>query len=276
VSDAAFEAVRRESDPVERARLAGQLIVLFEQHAVELARLRREAIEEALEAGLVSSPTLCEELGLSQARLAQIRKFAPTAERALFGVGPVEIWIPERRLGDGQERLVAAEDQDAGEKVRDLLTRLQLSASVRHLPVDDSDWAPQHDAVVIGGPEVSPVVRAWLDRDPVATFVRREGLWRILLRSEEDRELTSPLEAGEPTDLAYLSKVTDEQGRVRVHLAGLHPIGALAAVEWLDQHTKEMWRTMRDRDFTAVISGDLEGSRVTRTGAVLPPRAHAG
>ena len=274
MSDAAFEAVRRESNPVERARLAGQLIVLFEQHAVELARLRREAIEESLEAGLVSSPTLCEELGLSQTRLAQIRKFAPTAERALFGVGPVEIWIPERRLGDGRQRVVAAEDQDAGEKVRELLTRLQLSASVRHIPVDDSDWAPQHDAVVICGPEAPPVVRAWLDRDPVATFVRREGLWHILLRSE-DRELTSPLEAGEPTDLAYLSKVTDEQGRVRVLLAGLHAIGSLAAVEWLDQHTKVLWRTMRDGDFTAVISGDLEGSRVTRAGAVLPPRAHA-
>lgn len=274
MSDAAFEAVRRESDPVERARLAGQLIVLFEQHAVELARLRREAIEEALEAGLVSSPTLCEELGFSQSRLAQIRKFAPTAERALFGVGPVEIWIPERRLGDGQQRVVAAEDQDAGEKVRDLLTRLQLSASVRHIPVDDSDWAPQHDAVVICGPEVSPVVRAWLDRDPVATFVQREALWRILIRAE-DRELASPLETGEPTDLAYLSKVTDEQGRARVHLAGIHALGSLAAVEWLDQHTKELWRTMRDRDFTAVISGDLEGSRVTRAGAVLSPRAHA-
>jgi hypothetical protein len=275
VSDAAFEAVRRESDPVERAGLAGQLIVLFEQHAVELARLRREAIEEALEAGLVSSPTLCEELGLSQSRLAQIRKFAPTAERALFGVGPVEIWIPERRLGDGQQRVVAAEDQDAGERVRDLLTRLQLSASVRLIRADDRDWAPQHDAVVICGPENSPVVRAWLDHDLVATFVHREGLWRILLRSEEDRELTCPLDAGEPTDLAYLSKVTDEQGRVRVHLAGLHAIGGLAAVEWLDQHTKQLWRTMRDRDFTAVISGDLEGSRVTRAGTVLSPRVHA-
>ena len=274
MSDAAFEAVRRESNPVERARLAGRLIVLFEQHAVELARLRREAIEEALEAGLVSSPMLCEELGLSQSRLAQIRKFAPTAERALFGVGPVEIWIPERRLGDGRQRVVAAEDQDAGEQVRDLLTRLQLSASVRHIPVDDSDWAPQHDAVVICGPEVSPVVRAWLDRDPVATFVQREGLWRILLRAE-DRELASPLEAGEATDLAYISKVTDEQGRTRVHLAGIHASGSLAAVEWLDQHTKELWRTMRDRDFTAVISGDLEDSRVTRAGAVLSPRAHA-
>lgn len=275
MSDAAFEAVRRETDPVERARLAGQLIVLFEQHAVELARLRREAIEEALEAGLVSSPRLCEELGLSQARLAQIRKFAPTVERALFGAGPVEIWIPERRLGDGPQRVVATEDQDAAELVRDLLTRLQLVASVRHIPLDDCDWAPECDAVVICGPEVSPVVQAWLDRDPVATFVRREGRWCILLRAE-GTELTSPLDAGEPTDLAYLSRVTDEQGRIRVHVAGIHAIGSLAAVEWLDQHTKELWRTMRDRDFTAVISGDLEDSRVAKAGAVLPPRPHAG
>ena len=83
------------------------------------------------------------------------------------------------------------------------------------------------------------------------------------------------MKAGEPTDLAYLSKVTDEEGRARVHLGGINAIGALAAVEWLDQHTKELWRTMRDRDFTAVVSGDLEDSKVTRILAVLPPRAHA-
>ena len=59
-----------------------------------------------------------------------------------------------------------------------------------------------------------------------------------------------------------------------MHLAGIHALGSLAAVEWLDQHTKGLWRTMRGRDFTAVISGDLEGSRVTRAGAVLSPRAH--
>ena len=47
-----------------------------------------------------------------------------------------------------------------------------------------------------------------------------------------------------------------------MHLAGIHALGSLAAVEWLDQHAKELWRTMRDRDFTAVVSGDLEGSRV--------------
>ena len=61
-----------------------------------------------------------------------------------------------------------------------------------------------------------------------------------------------------------------------MHIAGIHAIGSLAAVEWLDQHAKEVWRTMRDRDFTAVISGDHEGSQVIKTEVVVPPRAHAG
>jgi hypothetical protein len=274
VSETAFEAVRRERDPVERARLAGRLIVLYEQHAVELARLRREAVEEALEDGGVSDSVLGEELGLSKGRIAQIRKYGPAAERALFGVGPVEIWVPERTVEGRQRPVIASEDQDCGEKVRDLLERLQFSASVRHVPADTSDWTPEHDSVVICGPKTLPVVQARLDRDPVATFVHRDGVWRIRIRTE-DRELACPMEEGGSTDLAYLSKLTDEHGRVRVHIASIHAIGSLAAVEWLDQHAKEVWRTMRDRDFTAVISGEREGSRITRTEALLPPRAHA-
>ncbi|MFC6242664.1 hypothetical protein ACFP55_14810 [Knoellia sp. GCM10027112] len=253
--------------------MAGRLISLYQQRGVELARLRREAIDEALKEGAVSYATLAEELGLSKGRIAQIRKSAPSAERALFGVGPVEIWIPERKLEGRHLPVVASEDQDAGERVRELLDRLQFSAFLRHVPADSADWQPASDAVVICGPKSSPVVQKWLDDDPVATFVQRKGLWHIRIRSEK-RDLPSPMSEGDATDLAYLSKVTDSQGRVRIHIAGIHAIGSLAAVEWLDQNAADVWRTMRDRDFTAVIAGEHDGPRITRTETVVQPRPH--
>lgn len=253
--------------------MAGRLISLYQQRGVELARLRREAIDEALKEGAVSYSTLAEELGLSKGRIAQIRKSAPSAERALFGVGPIEIWIPERKLHGRHLPVVASEDQDAGERIRELLDRLQFSAFLRHVPADNVNWRPAGDAVVICGPKSSPVVQNWLDQDPIATFVYRNDLWHIKVRSES-RDLASPMSDGASTDLAYLSKVTDPEGRVRIHIAGIHAIGSLAAVEWLDQNAAEVWRTMRDRDFTAVISGEHDGPRITKTEAVLPPRVH--
>lgn len=273
MSDAQFEAVRRETDPAERARVAGRLIGVYQQRAVELARLRREAIDEALKGGSVSYSALGEELGLSKGRIAQIRKSAPTAERALFGVGPIEIWIPERKLEGRHLPVVASEDQDACERVRELLDRLQFSAFLRHVPADDSTWEPLGDAVVICGPKSSPVVQGWLDADPVASFTERDGLWRIKIRAE-GRELASPMAEGRASDLAYISKVTDSDGRVRVHIAGIHAIGSLAAVEWLDQNAAEVWGSMRDRDFTAVIEGSHDGPRITKTDALVAPRAH--
>ncbi|WP_141786872.1 hypothetical protein [Oryzihumus leptocrescens] len=273
MSDAQFEAIRRESDPAERARMAGRLIGVYQQRSVELARLRREAIDEAVRDGTVSYSTLAEELGLSKGRIAQIRKSAPTAERALFGVGPVEIWIPERKLDGRRLPVVATEDQDAGERVRQLLERLQFTTRLRHIPADDPEWAPQADAVVICGPKTSPTVKQWLDADPIATFVERDGLWRIKIRPEQ-RDLASPMANDEGRDLAYFSKVTDDHGHVRIHIAGIHAIGSLAAVDWLDQSAADLWHTMRDRDFTAVISGQHEGLTITRTEAVLPPRPH--
>jgi hypothetical protein len=58
-----FERVRREPDPVRQARLAGELISLYQQRSVELARLRREAINRAAEQKGISFSAIAAELG---------------------------------------------------------------------------------------------------------------------------------------------------------------------------------------------------------------------
>ena len=54
--DDVVERVRQEPDPIRRARLAGELINTYQQRSVELARLRKEAINAAAETGLRSRP----------------------------------------------------------------------------------------------------------------------------------------------------------------------------------------------------------------------------
>ncbi|MFC7660888.1 helix-turn-helix domain-containing protein [Pseudonocardia benzenivorans] len=55
---------------------------------MELARLRRAAIEEARDQLGGSYTEVAKAFGLTKGRITQIRNSAPPAHRAFFGVGP--------------------------------------------------------------------------------------------------------------------------------------------------------------------------------------------
>lgn len=84
-----FESVRRERDPLKRAKLATLLLSTYQQRSVELARLRKEAISDAASSTGMTYTAIAESLGLTKGRVTQIRQSAPPAERAFFGVGPL-------------------------------------------------------------------------------------------------------------------------------------------------------------------------------------------
>jgi hypothetical protein len=83
-----FDRIRTESDPLRQAKMAGDLITVYQQRSVELSRLRKEAINRAAAERGLSFSAIASELGLTRGRISQIRQSAPPAERAFFGVGP--------------------------------------------------------------------------------------------------------------------------------------------------------------------------------------------
>lgn len=72
-----FESVRRERDPLKRAKLATLLLSTYQQRSVELARLRKEAISDAASSTGMTYTAIAESLGLTKGRVTQIRQSAP-------------------------------------------------------------------------------------------------------------------------------------------------------------------------------------------------------
>lgn len=72
-----MEQVRQMADPVARGRRAAELLELCQQRAVELAKIRRDAVEEARDV-LGSYTEVAKALGLSKGRITQIRNAKPS------------------------------------------------------------------------------------------------------------------------------------------------------------------------------------------------------
>ncbi|WP_245665378.1 hypothetical protein [Nocardia sienata] len=172
-----FDEVRSDPDPVRRGQRATELITLYQQRAIELARLRKEAIEEAHRAGL-SFTEVAKLLGVTKGRISQIRTSAPPAERAFFGVGPVAVGIPRPAENeDTREHMhFDVSYQHTQQQVEIDLTRLSL-ASTRFEIEPDTEDVPAGDAVVICEPEAAPVARRLLAADKALRFENIDNTW---------------------------------------------------------------------------------------------------
>ncbi|MGF1664599.1 MAG: hypothetical protein ACFCVG_19405 [Kineosporiaceae bacterium] len=281
-----FEQARREADPVQRARMATRLLAVYQQRSAELARLRREAVDELQRQGL-SYAEVAARIGLSKARVGQIKLQAPPAARALFGVGPVQVWTPARAVGRSLP-VVATEDALTAQEITRLLDALGFTSTQHHIP-PAGDWSPDGDAVVVCGPKSHPVAARWIAADPALDLVARDGRWRIVERAT-GTEHTSPMDDPEddsgqpvPVDLAYVSRHRStapgrdgegERAVVRWHIAGIHAIGSLGAAAWLTEHAARLWSDHGDRGYSLVVASTHDGAAITETHTVTEPIHH--
>ncbi|MBW0274380.1 nitrogen fixation protein NifE [Nocardia sp. MH4] len=228
-----FEAIRNDPDPIRRGLRAGELIGIYKQRSVELARLRKAAIEQANQDLGLSFSEIGERLGLTKGRISQIRTSAPPPERAYFGVGPVAIGVP-RRIGieEGRERAYIDTNDEATRSILQALMDKYALATTDFAIHPDTEEAPAGDCVIVCGPKSAPVARNLLAHDPLLTFDRSEDGWAIVDLHTGDRH-TSPFRTnGTRKDIGYLSRrIADD--RVIVHIAGITAIGSEGVAHWL-------------------------------------------
>ncbi|MFC8531353.1 sigma-70 family RNA polymerase sigma factor [Nocardia sp. NPDC057227] len=263
-----FEQVRSDSDPIRRGRRATELITHYQQRAIELARLRKEAIEDAHRTGL-SYTEIAERIGITKSRISQIKTSAPPAERAYFGVGPVAVGIPRRfGLEDGRERpYFDANDQATREQVEATLERLSL-ATTRFGIDPDTESVPPGDAVVICGPKSAPVARHLLDGDATLSFENIDGTWYLIDKHTGER-FSSPFrhDSNVRTDIGYLARRV-EDGRVIVHIAGVTSIGSLGVAHWLNGNLAAVYRP-GGQFSAAVIECDFDAEYAITNSRIL-------
>ncbi|HET9647823.1 MAG TPA: hypothetical protein VFP34_06285 [Microlunatus sp.] len=270
-----FESVRAERDPLAQARHATELIALYQQRSVELARLRKQAIEQAVRDTGMSFSAVAQSVGLSKGRVTQIRQSAPPPERALFGVGPITVAIPLRSIEGRALGVIAAEDSLSAERLTTYLHSLQFQVHQQQIPLD-GQWRPPDDAVAICGPRSSSVTAEAIDSDRFLVFgPDTTGVWSLRDRAT-DAHFGSPMDAGDPSaDIAYVGRVRYRSSTLLV-IAGVHALGSLGAVHYLTEHAGELFDQVQTSCFSLVVRTDFDGLDPIRHEILAPARSHDG
>jgi len=269
-----FDAVRRDPDPIRRGRRATALMAVYQQRATELARLRREAIEEAHRTQGLTFTEIAAALGITKGRVTQIRTGAPSRERAFFGVGPVHVGVPLREGTDDRMRsYVDAADLATQADTEALLATLALATEPFTI-APDQDSAPDGDAVVICGPKSAPLGAQLIDTDPRLGMLRADERWWIVDKTTGER-YASPFrdDPGARRDIGYLSR-RREGDRVIVHIAGIHSPGSRGFLHYLTGHLAELYQQAGDRSFSLAVRCQLADDGVTVTSSEILTGPH--
>lgn len=268
-----FDAVRSDQDPVRRGRRATALMAVYQQRATELARLRREAIEEAHQTQGLTYTEIATALGITKGRVTQIRSGAPSRERAFFGVGPVYVGVPLREGTDDRMRsYIDAADLATQADTETLLATLVLGAEPFSIP-PDATTPPSGDVVVICGPKSAPIGAELMATDPRLGMVREDGRWWIIDKRTRER-FGSPRadDPPRPADIGYLSR-RQEGGRVIVHVAGIQSPGSRGVIHYLAHNLAELHAATKETSFSLAVRCDLDGINITNSEILTGPLA---
>jgi hypothetical protein len=271
-----FEQVRQEADPLIRARRATELVALYQQRSIELARLRRTAIEEAVLKRGITYTAAAHAAGISKGRVSQLRRSGPPTARVLFGVGPIIVAVPTRAMPDRTLPVISAEDSIAAEHMSNLLRSYGFTVTQFRIPTD-GQWQPTGDVVAICGPKSSSVTAAALTTDPLLNFTSNAtGQWTITDR-ETGTVWESPLDSNpaESADVAYVGRIRTGSANVFL-IAGVHAIGSVGAIAHLSAPgvAESLYETVGEDPFSAVVRSTFDGEAITSTEYAVLPRVH--
>lgn len=276
LSDAVRD-VREVTDPLDRARRAGEIITAIGATQTELSAIRREAVETLLEGGR-SVTDVAGLLGISRARVSQLIRTAPPPERTLLAPdgGPITVVVAGKIESGRQDPqpVVAEDDLVAYQTLADLARTMQIDIDYEVLPPGGYLRLNRSNLVVMVGPRHAPNIREALESDPNLKFALDERGWHLIDR-QTGVVYRSPMDQGEPGDVAYLGRIPRPDGRGHVlYAAGIHAVGESGAMHWITDHVADLHREVRAHRFSALIgcTYDVESSprRIVRSERLTP------
>ncbi|MFC7906605.1 sigma factor-like helix-turn-helix DNA-binding protein [Streptomyces nigra] len=270
------------TDPVDRAKAAIDLMARYQSHVNELSRVRREAIEEAQASGLTQAE-IAKRLGVSRGRVGQLASAGPPPERAFFGTDLVTVSLggkyeAGKGPNDNPSHVVTREDLDNFEHLRRLLAGMKLDAQYEVIPPSGIVNLNRDNHVVVCGPRLSPIVAQVLEGDDNLQF-RKDRAWH-LVDQRDGKEYRSPQdEDGSAGDFGYLGRLPRLDGKgTFLYIAGIHAIGANGVVHYLENNVADIYREVRTRRFSTLISCryDPKTMEVLESRRVTPLYRHEG
>ncbi|GAB2868526.1 hypothetical protein GCM10022221_81830 [Actinocorallia aurea] len=270
-----IEEVRRVAaikDDAARVKAAASLMTELQAGVMETARIRREGIRLLRESGQ-SLADVGRLLGVSRARVAQLKDAGPPPERAFLALDRLRVAIPEQPEG----RLVARADAAAGQQLLTLALSMDLRGELEYLPPSGDIDLTGDDLIIICRPETSPQITALLQADPRLDLSPHTGDQGEIV--ERDGGKTHSVENAENSAIAYLGRLPDSSGDGSVLvIASAQPIGAYGAAHYLNEHLADLYNAAGRHHFSMAISSvhDLGTDEVVSSRALTGPLLHAG
>jgi hypothetical protein len=243
-----------------RARAASELLTELQASVTETARLRRESIAWLREHGY-SLAAIADIIGVSRARIAQLREAGPPPERAFLGTDRLTVAIPLKTEAASGRPVVAQEDFAAFNLLADLARDLQLDATAEYIPLGGDINLNRDNLIVICGPRLSPVVRDVLHSDPALGFDQDDdGRWLLQdRRTSQTYQSPSDLPQPRPADFGYLSRLPRPDGNgTFILLTGIHAVGSHGIIDYLRRELADLYEQMELRPFSTLIATDYD------------------
>lgn len=189
MSDSEFDRVRSLTDPVRQAVEATELMGVYQQRSVELARLRRAAIDQVASSKDANFTELAASLGLSKGRISQIRKTAPPAHRIRLGIGPIDlVWVGIDEYAKTESALFLATMTAVLEREYRFTVKTSQIGSL------ESDWQPTRDSILVFTGATPERSFDWL-RSSLGVTVTRDASTSALSLSTNEGTVLSPSDA---------------------------------------------------------------------------------
>lgn len=260
------------ADAGQRGRRATELIEKYDAARIELARIRREALDELVRSGL-SQNEAADRFGLTKGRISQIKKVGPPIERAFLGTSGLTVALPLKLDAEYKRHALASEDVEVWDRLKQLAEDNQLRASRELIVPPGTIDLNRDDLLVVCGPKLSPPVADVLATDPAIQFdVTDDG--RFYLKDlQAGSRYDSPGDvSSRQADYAYLARLErpDGQGTVLI-LTGIHAVGSLGVVHYLERHLAELYDQVKTRRFSAIFEVDYDATRAVTNSRLATP-----
>lgn len=275
MEDLDINAVRGIDDPVERARIAGELGTRYTDLGNALFRIRREALFFMRDTLNMRNKVIAERLGYTPQRVSKLLTSGMPVEGAFLGDGPLTVVMARKPGADrrGSGRLVAQEDHAAYAQLVQLATdmRMDISSEIVDPPCIVNLNRP--NLIVMTGPRLVENIRDILSRDPHIRFEEDDRGWH-LIDNETGTIYRSPMDSGKNADFAWFGRVRrpDNQGSF-IYAAGIHAMGEAGVVHLLRNELPDLYAELSLKPFSSIVSCrfDEKTFKVTDSQRVTPP-----
>jgi hypothetical protein len=268
------------TDPEDRAKALSALIDENQATGQELARLRRETLEELLAKGKTQTQ-LADLLGISRSRISMMLSAGTRPERAFFGTGRLTFAIGSKQEAgrSNPSNMLSAETFAAYETLARVAKASGLDSDHEIVPAPGLVDLNRSNLVVLTAPRVLPFLGQALGADSSLGFANDKNGWFIVDR-EAGVEYRSPRDRNELTDYGYVGRLPRPDGKgTFLYLAGIHAQGTLGAAQFVADNLKELYKDLKTRRFSTVVACrfDSEGDPKTIvTERITPLYRHEG